>query len=72
MKERIDWRKKRMSWIKVKKAFFVEKNGKLQWIDIGVCSNCNGIHIPAEEANGCEDKGTQTYEEVKEKSYNVL
>ena len=54
-----------MSWEKIEKAFFVIKDGKCQHIDIGVCTNCNGIHIPAEEANGCDGKGTvESYEEI--------
>ncbi len=56
-----------MSWQKVKQAFFVEKDGKFKHISIGVCSNCNGIHIPAEEASGCEETPLGTYEEVKDK-----
>jgi hypothetical protein len=61
-----------MSWEKVKRAFFVEKDGKLQWIDIGVCANCSGIHIPAEEANGCSDTAyRETYEELVAK-FNKL
>lgn len=56
-----------MSWTRVEKAFFVEKDGKLQYIDIGVCTNCNGIHIPAEEASGCNGNSDLTYEEIKEK-----
>lgn len=54
-----------MSWKKVENAFFVIKDGKPQWIDIGVCSNCGGIHIPAEEANGCENKEPFTYDKIK-------
>ena len=61
-----------MSWQEVKQAFFVDKDGKYQSIDIGVCNNCNGIHIPAEEASACEDKGQEeTYEQVKERFDNI-
>jgi len=58
-----------VSWQKVKAAFFVEKDGKCKHIDIGVCSNCNGIHIPAEEASACECKTGEilNYEEIKKK-----
>jgi len=56
-----------MSWKKVENAFFVIKNGKCQHIDIAVCSNCNGIHIPPEDANRCEDRGVPTLKEVKAK-----
>ena len=61
-----------MSWQEVKNAFFVEKDGKFQHIDIGVCSNCNGVHIPAEEASACEFNGKEeNYEEVKKRFDNL-
>ena len=56
-----------MSWTKVEDAFFCEKDGEFTKIDIGVCTNCAGIHIPPEEANGCEHKEILTYEELLEK-----
>ena len=57
-----------MSWIKVKGAFFVhEKDGTCRSVDIGVCKNCNGIHIPAEDANACEKVVYETYEELKKR-----
>ena len=57
-----------MAWQKVKDAFFVVKDGKLQHIDIAVCSTCNGIHIPPEKANACGIvDSTSTYEDVKKK-----
>lgn len=56
-----------MSWKLVKNAFFVKVDGKLKWIDIGVYANCNGIHIPPEEANACMGLLTKplTYEEIE-------
>ena len=56
-----------MSYEVVKKAFFVKKNGKFTHIDIAVCTNCNGIHIPPEEASGCSDTNFKImdYEELK-------
>lgn len=55
-----------MSWQKVKQAFFVKKDGKCIWIDIAICGNCNGIHIPPEEANGCEgiSEEIETYKDL--------
>jgi hypothetical protein len=44
-----------MSWKLVKNGMFVQENGECKWIDVGLCSNCNGLHVPAEEANGCCD-----------------
>lgn len=56
-----------MSWQRVKNAFHVEIEGKLVWIDIGVCANCGGIHIPAEEASACSKVKEFTYDEIKKK-----
>ncbi|MEK6885185.1 MAG: hypothetical protein AABY22_36475 [Nanoarchaeota archaeon] len=56
-----------MSWSKVENAFWVNKNGKFTHIDIAVCDNCNGIHIPPEKANACQKIVEETYEQVKEK-----
>ena len=54
-----------MGWQKVKHAFFVQKkDGQLQHIDIGVCGNCGGIHIPAGEANRCDVELIMTYDEI--------
>ena len=56
-----------MSQQQIKRAFLVEMpDGKLKWIDIGVCANCGGIHIPAEDAEKCEVVNYPTYEELKE------
>ena len=57
-----------MSWQRVINAFFVKMpNGKGEWIDIGICGNCNSIHIPAEEANCCDCINIETYAETKSK-----
>jgi hypothetical protein len=59
-----------MGWTLVKNGLFVQENGECKWIDIAVCSNCNGIHIPAQEANGCCDilaNEVPTITELKER-----
>lgn len=59
-----------MSWQKVNKAFFVNNNGKFEWIDVAICSNCNGIHFSGEEANNCQNKSIITLKELKERYEN--
>lgn len=61
-----------MSWQKIEKAFYVIKDGKFQSIDVGICDNCNGIHIPPEEASACEHKGQEeTYENLLKRIENL-
>ena len=59
-----------MAWTKVEGGFFVQDENGCKHIDIAVCSNCNGIHIPAEVANGCIGKdGVEHIHDLK-KRYN--
>ncbi len=56
-----------MSWSRVKNAFWITNGIGCHSVDIAVCKNCNGIHIPPEDANKCEKVVYETHEQLKKR-----